>query len=364
MSKLFTPLKVGRITLNQRIAMAPMTRLRADTSHLLLPSAKEYYQQRASVPGTLIVTEATIISPRHGGYSNVPGIFNDEQIASWKEITKAVHDQGSYIFLQLWAMGRAANPSIMAHSGHDLVSASDVPMKSMFSEERHHPVPMTESEIQGTISDFAAAAEKAMLAGFDGVEIHGANGYLIDQFLQDVTNKRTDKWGGGVENRSRLAVEVTSAVVKAIGNERTAIRLSPWSRYQEMGMEDPVPQFSDVARRLAEFKLAYLHICESDGEPKESIKWLLRAYGDASPLLVAGEYDGESARKAVDTKYVDHDVVVAFGRPFISNPDLVLKVKHGLPLAPLDPATMYGQMSEGYTDYPFSERFSLEDPAL
>ncbi|KAJ5770057.1 FMN-linked oxidoreductase [Penicillium nucicola] len=362
MSKLLTPLKVGRLTLNQRMAMAPMTRLRADTSHLLLPSVKEYYQQRASVPGSLLIAEATVISPRHGGYSNVPGIFNDKQIASWKEITKAVHDKGSHIFLQLWALGRAANPGFMAQAGHELVSASDVPMKSMFGDEMHYPVPMTESGIQDAISDFAAASEKAMTAGFDGVEIHGANGYLIDQFLQDVSNKRTDKWGGSVENRSRLAVEVTNSVVKAIGNDRTAIRLSPWSQYQGMRMEDPVSQFSDVAQRLAELKLAYLHVCESEGEPKETIDWLLQAYGDASPILVAGGYDGESARKAVDITYKDYDVAVSFGRPYISNPDLVFRVKHGLPLASLDPATMYGQMSEGYIDYPFSEQFQAETP--
>ncbi|OQE10583.1 hypothetical protein PENFLA_c088G05792 [Penicillium flavigenum] len=361
MSKLFTPFKIGGMTLSQRIAMAPMTRLRADTSHLPLPSVKEYYQQRASVPGTLIVTEATVISPRHGGYENVPGIYNDQQIGSWKEVTNAVHDKGSYIFLQLWALGRAANPEFLAQRGHNLVSASDVPMKSAFSDEMHHPSPLTELGIREAISDFTTAAENAMLAGFDGVEIHGANGYLIDQFLQDVSNKRTDKWGGDIKNRSRLAVEVTRAVAKAIGNERTAIRLSPWSRYQGMGMEDPMPQFSDVAQRLADLKLAYLHVCEYDAKDKEeSIQWLLEAYENASPILLAGNYNGESARKAVDTKYAGHDVAVAFGRPYISNPDLAFRIERGLPFAPFDPATVYGQLSEGYIDYPFSEQFSKE----
>lgn len=358
MSRLFKTLKVGGKTLNQRIAMAPMTRTRADHAHVPLPTVKQYYQQRASVPGSLIVTEATVISPRHGGYPNVPGIYSKAQIAAWKEITDAVHEKGSYIYLQLWALGRAANPGFLQQHGHALVSASDVPMKSAFGNDMHYPRPLTESEISGVISDFSVAAENAMLAGFDGVEIHGANGYLLDQFLQDVSNKRTDKWGGSIENRSRLAIEVTRSVVGAIGNDRTAIRLTPFSRYQDMRMEDPVPQFSDVVQRLAEFKLAYLHVCESDAEDKvESLDWLLNAYGNASPVVVAGNYDGESAQQAVDGKYAKNDVIVAFGRHYISNPDLAFRVTRGIPLAPFDPATMYGQTSEGYNDYPFSEEF-------
>lgn len=359
MSKLFTPLKVGRMTLNQRIAMAPMTRLRADASHVPLPAVKDYYQQRASVPGSLLVTEATVISPRHGGYPNVPGIYNDEQIAAWKEVTNAVHEKGSYIFLQLWALGRTANPKFMANHGYDLVSSSDVPMKSMFSDEMHYPRPATEREIQDAVSDFATSAENAMKAGFDGVEIHGANGYLVDQFIQDVSNKRTDNWGGSIENRSRFAVDVTRAVGKAVGNDRTAIRLNPWSRYQGMRMDDPIPQFSDVAAKLTELKLAYLHVCESDAKDQgENLQWLLDAYRDASPVLVAGNYGAESAQKAVDNEYAGHDVAVAFGRPYISNPDLPFRVQQGIPFAPWDPATMYGQMSEGYVDYGFSKEFS------
>ena len=359
MSKLFKPLKIGGMTLGRRIAMAPMTRLRADSSHIPLPSVKEYYEQRASVPGSLLITEATVISPRHGGYANVPGIYTNEQVDAWREVTNAVHKKGSYIFLQLWALGRTANPGFLAQKGHNLVSASDVPMKSSFSDEMHYPSPLTELGIREAISDFVHAAENAMVAGFDGVEIHGANGYLIDQFIQDVSNRRTDKWGGGIQNRSRLAVEVTKGVAKAIGNERTAIRLSPWSTYQGMRMEDPIPQFSDVSRRLAELKLAYLHICESDAKNKEeSINWLLEAYDNASPVLVAGNYDGAAAQKALDGRYANHDVAVAFGRPYISNPDLAFRIKQGLPLAPFDPATMYGQMSEGYVDYPFSEQFN------
>lgn len=359
MSKLFAPLKIGKRTLNQRIAMAPMTRLRADQSHLPLPSVTEYYRQRASVPGSLIVTETTVISPRHGGYPNVPGIYSDSQIAGWKKVTDAVHDKGSYIYLQLWALGRAANPGFLEKGNHPLLSASDIPMKSPFSDELHRPRPMTEKEIEGSISDFTVAAENAILAGFDGVEIHGANGYLVDQFLQDISNTRTDNWGGSIKNRSRFAIEVTRAVAASIGNDRTAIRLSPWSRYQGMRMENPVPQFSDVVQQLAQLKLAYVHACESDAKDNgEGLDWLLKAYGDASPVLVAGNYNGESAQKAVDTTYAPHDVVVAFGRPYISNPDLAFKVKKGIPFVPFDSATMYGQGPKGYIDYGFSKEFS------
>ncbi|KAJ5635467.1 FMN-linked oxidoreductase [Penicillium longicatenatum] len=358
MSKLFTPLRIGGKTLNQRIAMAPMTRLRADQLHLPLPSVPKYYEQRASVPGSLIITEATVISPRHGGYPNVPGIYNDSQVAAWKEVTDSVHNKGSYIYLQLWALGRAANPAFLSQGGHPLLSASDSPMKSTFSDEIHHPRPMTEKEIYESIADFRNAARNAIKAGFDGVEIHGANGYLVDQFLQDVSNKRMDKWGGSIANRSRLAVEVTRAVVAEIGSQRTAIRLSPWSKYQGMRMEDPILQFSNVVRQLAQFKLAYLHSCEGDAKNNDGdLNWLLEAYGGSSPVLVAGNYNGTSAKTAVDTTYAKHDVVVAFGRPYIGNPDLPFRVKHGLPFAEFEPATMYGQGSEGYVDYPFSEEF-------
>ncbi|KAF9889016.1 hypothetical protein FE257_007993 [Aspergillus nanangensis] len=358
MSPLFDALKVGRMSLSHRMAMAPMTRLRADTHHVPLPSVKEYYQQRASIPGTLLVTEATVISPRHGGYPNVPGIYNEAQIAAWQEVTNAVHNNGSYIYLQLWALGRAGNPSNLQQEGHDLISSSDVPMKSAFSDEIHRPSPLPEAGIHGAITDFATAAQNAIRAGFDGVEIHGANGYLVDQFLQDVSNTRSDGWGGTVANRSRFAIEVTRAVVNAVGHDRTAIRLSPWSRYQGMRMADPIPQFTDVVKQLADFKLAYLHVCESDAKDNsENLQWLVDAYGDAGPIVVAGNYNGDSAKQALQHQYDNRDVVVAFGRPYISNPDLPFRVQKKIPFAPFDPATMYAQSSEGYTDYNFSEEF-------
>ncbi|KAL4732840.1 hypothetical protein BDV11DRAFT_201239 [Aspergillus similis] len=357
MSPLFSPIRVGRMALMHRIAMAPMTRLRADPSHIPLPSVKEYYQQRAVIPGTLLVTEATVISPRHGGYPNVPGIYTEQQIAAWKEVTKAVHEKGSYIYLQLWALGRAANPAFLQQQGLNLVSSSDVPMKSAFSDELHHPTPLTVEGIQDAITDFSTAAKNAIEAGFDGVEIHGANGYLVDQFIQDVSNKRTDSWGGNIERRSKFAVEVTRAVVDAVGQDRTGIRLSPWSRYQGMRMDDPIPQFRALVKELSQFQLAYLHVCESDSKADSHLGWLLDAYRNAGPVVVAGNYNGETAAKALETQYKDHNVVVAFGRPFIANPDLVFRVKERIPFAAYDPKNMYAQTSEGYTNYKYSKEF-------
>lgn len=353
MSKLFTPLRVGRLALNHRITMAPMTRLRADSNHVPLPSVKDYYQQRAAAPGTLLITEATVVSPRHGGYANVPGIYTDAQTEAWERVTRAVHEKGSYIYLQLWALGRTANPQFMQQQGFDdILSSSDVPMKSLFSGETHYPRPMTASEIYDAITDFEKAAKNAIKAGFDGVEIHGANGYLVDQFIQDVSNKRTDSWGGSVPNRSRFAFEVTSTVAEAVGHDRTAIRLSPWSRFQEMRMADPVPQFSHLIKSLADLNLSYVHLCES--EQGDSLHPFIDSYPQHSPLMVAGNYTPESAVKAVDMEYKDNDVTVAFGRPYISNPDLPFRAKQGIPFAPLDPKTMYAQCTEGYSDYKFS----------
>jgi NADPH2 dehydrogenase len=356
MSKLFTPLKIGRMALKHRIVMAPMTRKRASDNHIPLPSVKTYYEQRSRNPGSLLITEATVISPQHGGYAHVPGIYNDAQIQAWREVTDAVHANGSYIFLQLWALGRAASPQFMKDRGFPLVSSSDVPMKSAYNDEIHYPVPLTEQGVQDAISEFALAAKNAMVAGFDGVEIHGANGYLVDEFIQDVSNKRTDSWGGSIENRSRFAVDATRAVAEAIGGDRTAIRLSPWSKYQDMGMADPHAQFTDVVQKLAPLGLAYLHICESENRATgESIQFLLDAYGNAGPVIVAVNYTAELAHTVVEEDYAKHDVAVALGRPYLSSPDLVTRVEKGIPFSPFDPATMYGQGDNGYIDYPFSQ---------
>lgn len=362
MTKLFTPLKVGRMELAHRISMAPLTRFRADDDHVPLPFVKEYYSQRTLVPGTFVITEATLIAARAGSYPNVPGIYTPQQIAAWREITDVVHRQGSYIYLQLWALGRVANPELLKkETGGDVISSSPTPLNADSTVPRE----LTESEIQEFIGYFAQAAKNAVeQAGFDGVEIHGANGYLIDQFNQDVVNKRTDRWGGSVENRGRFAIEVTKAVVEAVGADRTAIRLSPFNTYQGMRMKDPVPQFSYLAKELAKLKLAYVHVVEprvagnTDIETSDTLDFFFEAYGNASPVVLAGGYTAKHAFNSVDNIYKDHDVVVAFGRFYISNPDLPFRVKEGIDFTPYVRDTFYlPKETRGYTDYPFSEKF-------
>ena len=370
-SKLFKPLKLGQHTLSNRIVMAPLTRFRAADDHVQLSFVKDYYAQRSCVPGTLLITEATFISPAASGFPNVPGIWNEQQISAWKEVVNAVHAKGCVIYLQLWALGRAARPKVLkTETGgkHDLISASDIAM----SENSPAPRALTEAEITTFIADYAQAAHNAVSgAGFDGVEIHGANGYLVDQFLQDVSNKRSDKWGGSIANRSRFAVEVTKAVVKAIGADKTGIRLSPYSTFQGMKMDDPIPQFTDVLQSLKPLGLAYVHLVESrisgnaDIESTEKISFAIDVWGDTSPVLIAGGFKPASARTCVDMEYADKDVAIVFGRYFISTPDLVYRIREGIELTRYDRDTFYIPKSEkGYTDYPFCERWEKDKARL
>lgn len=359
MSKLFTPLQIGNVTAQHRIIMAPLTRYRADDFHVPLPIVKEYYEQRASVPGTLLITEATFVSPRGSGFANVPGIWNDAQIAAWKEVTAAVHAKGSFIYCQLWALGRAAHVEQLESIGERLVSSSKLPLEGA-------PVPeaLVEEEIWAFVNDFKTAAENAIKAGFDGVEIHAGGGYLIDQFTQDNANKRTDKWGGSVENRSRFAIEVAKAIVSGIGAKRTAIRFGPYATFQGMRMADPVPQFTYLATQLRELKLAYLHVmlprvqANFDVETDENVDFMIQAWANTSPVLLAGGFNSELAKKTLDEEYPDRDIGAGFGRPFIANPDLPFRIKHGISLNPYIRATFYTPKSEvGYIDYPFSKEF-------
>ncbi|KAI1393141.1 FMN-linked oxidoreductase [Hypoxylon trugodes] len=366
-SRLFQPLKVGNATLQHRLVMAPLTRYRSDENGVPLPFVKEYYGQRASVPGTLLITEATYASKRGAGYLYTPGIWSKEQIAGWKEVTDAVHAKGSYIFVQLWALGRVATPETIKSLGFDLVSASNIP------SEEGKPVPreLTVDEIQSFVADFAQAARNAVEAGFDGVEIHGANGYLIDQFIQDVSNKRNDQYGGSIENRARFALEIANAVTGAIGSDRVGIRLSPWSQFQGMRMADPIPQFTYLIKELSKVKLAYLHVVQShdmlssnpeasaDFKASEQLSFAVKAWDNTSPVLIAGGYAPDTAKKLVDEVFKDNDVAVVFGRFFISTPDLPFRIKKGLPLAKYDRSTFYAAGStKGYIDYPFSEDFA------
>ncbi|RHZ71381.1 Chanoclavine-I aldehyde reductase fgaOx3 [Aspergillus turcosus] len=367
MSKLFSPIQVGRMQLDHRLAMAPMTRFRVDDDHVPLPMVKEHYEQRAVVPGTLLITEATLVSPRAGGYANVPGIWTEAQIAGWRQVTDAVHAKGSYIYMQLWGLGRVADPEVLRkEGGFDLVSSSDVPT----DEKAPAPRALTEEEIHALIGEYAQAARNAIAAGFDGVEIHGANGYLVDQFIQDTANKRTDAWGGSVEKRARFALEVLRAVVEAVGADRTGIRFSPWSPFQGMRMADPLPQFSYLARKTAEMKLAYVHLVESrisgnaDNEATDQLDFFLEVYGRASPVIIAGGYKADSAREAVDSHYKDYDVVIGIGRPWTSNPDLPFKIKAGIPLRPYEREVFYAPKDpKGYIDYELSEEFKATQVA-
>ncbi|KAG2095890.1 NADH:flavin oxidoreductase/NADH oxidase [Suillus discolor] len=258
-SALFSPIRVGNISLQHRVVLSPLTRKRAHADHVPSPQAPAYYSQRGSTPGTLLITEATFISQRAGGYDNVPGIYTDAHLEGWKKVTEAVHEKGSFIFLQLWALGRTAETAVLAKEDNSpLVSASPISVPG----ETDVPRALTTDEIKEYVATYTTAAKNAIRAGFDGVEIHCANGYLIDQFVQDVSNQRTDQYGGSIENRARFALEVTDAVVEAIGAERTGFRMSPWGVLNGMGMADPKPQFSYLVKQLRKHKLAYIHVVE------------------------------------------------------------------------------------------------------
>ncbi|KAF7872406.1 hypothetical protein EAF04_003327 [Stromatinia cepivora] len=365
-STLFTPLKVGASELQHRIAMAPLTRFRADDNHVPLPMVSDYYTQRASVPGTLLITEATFIAPQAGGYSHVPGIWSKDQITAWKKVTDAVHAKKSYIWMQLWALGRAADATYLEQTGYKVKSASDIPF-----EGGAKPEPLTEAEIKDYFGLYAQAAKNAIEAGFDGVEIHGANGYLVDQFFQDTANQRTDSWGGSIENRARFGLEVTKAVVAAVGADKTAIRLSPYSPFQGMKMADPIPQFSYIAQELKKLNLAYLHVVESritgasDVEATDKVDFIIDIWDGTSPLLLAGGFTAKSAKKAVDEEYKGKDIVIVFGRYFIANPDLPFRVKEGIEFTPYDRNFFYNKTeAQGYTTYTFSKDFEAQQKAI
>lgn len=356
-SRLFQPLKIGKLTLSHRIGLSPLSRYRASDNHVPLEFVKEYYGQRASVPGTLLITEATFISPEDGGYPNVPGIYNQEQIDAWKEITDVVHTKGSYIFCQLSALGRDVDVELASAEGIRIVSSGDIGL-----DEERRPTPLTTDEIQARVRNYANAAKNAIAAGFDGVELHGAHGYLIDQFLSDITNNREDEYGGSVESRSRFAVEVVRAVAEAVGPERTGIRLSPWSNYSNMRMADPVPQFTDVIRKINQLGIAYVHLLESrmdgnvDGEGSESLSFAFKEFD--GPILVAGGFTPELAKQVVDQDFPEKDIVIMFGRYFISTPDLPFRIREGLKLSPYNRETFYTPKTKiGYIDYTLSQEF-------
>ncbi|KAI0723895.1 NADH:flavin oxidoreductase/NADH oxidase [Cerioporus squamosus] len=351
--KLFQPVQVGEVKLAHRVVFAPCTRMRANEDNVHTTLGVTYYDQRASVPGTLLISEATIMEPQ---IPHIPGTFTDEQLAGWKKVVDAVHAKGSYIYLQLWAGGRAA---VGANKSSRLYSASAIPVKG---REDIPLFEMTVDDIKRYVELFTKSAIVAVeRAGFDGVELHGANGYLIDQFIQDVSNHRTDEYGGSIENRARFPLELVESVSKAIGIKKTAIRFSPWATGNDMGMKDPVPTFSYLVQRLAEEfpELAYLHVIEpgvsnywnipiGPGHSNDFIRdiWLPRT------LISAGRYYRKEAIERAERT----GELIAFGRLFISNPDLPLRLRKNLRLEKWDHDTYYTpEDPHGFIDYPFAD---------
>lgn len=346
MPTLFDPLDAGALHLKNRVVMAPLTRSRAGESRIPNDLMLDYYTQRAGAG--LIISEATAISRMGYGWKDAPGLYTDEHELGWKKITDAVHAKGSTMVLQLWHMGRLSHSDLL--DGDQPVSASSVRADGehrSVNKPYETPRPLSIDEIAQTVRDYADSAKRAIRAGFDGVEIHGANGYLIDQFLRDGTNQRTDQYGGSRENRARFMLEVTQAVVDAVGADRTGIRLSPANGVQYMEDSDPEGTFTAAAAALNDFNLAYLHVKEpANGDVARSS--MRRVFKNT--LIVNEGYDGQTAQDIVAIGGAD---AVAFGTKFIANPDLPERLRRNAPLNKLDGATLYKGGAQGYTDYPF-----------
>jgi N-ethylmaleimide reductase len=361
MPSLFDPIDLGAIHLKNRIAMAPLTRSRAVAGEVPNPLAVEYYAQRASVG--LIISEATQISREGQGYPDTPGVFTEEQVAGWKPITEAVHARGGKIVAQLWHVGRVSlsdyQPDGLPGYGPSAIAAVGKTMRPDFSlTEFQTPRALTLEQIEAIVADYAHAAEMARKAGFDGVELHAANGYLIDQFLKDGSNQRDDRYGGSVENRSRFMLEVTAAAVAVLGADRVGIRLSPSNKANGTFDSDPASIFLHAAAALKPFGLAYLHLIEGEpgtqmesweGAPRLAAR-IREAFG--GPLMLNGGLTKDLAQKALDDGRAD---LVSVGVPVLTNPDLVERWKRDAPLNAPDKATFYGGGAQGYTDYPFLE---------
>ncbi len=357
---LLTEVSIGALSLPNRVVMAPLTRSRAKQPGDV-PTAlnAEYYSQRATMG--LIVTEATYVSPMGKGYGMVPGIATDEQVEGWRLVTDAVHAAGGRIFLQLWHSGRISHPDLLPEGVDTPVAPSAIKAESeTYTADGRAPVAepraLEVSEIPGLIEEWRVAAANAKRAGFDGAEIHGANGYLIDQFLRDGSNTRTDEWGGSIEKRCRFALEVADAVAGEFGADRVGFRVSPTGDFNTMHDSDPVATFSHLATALGERGLAYLHVVEQfGGGPTHELAGVvpgkLRSAFDGA-YIANGDYTPDRARDAVASGRAD---LVAFGRPAIANPDLVERIRLRAPLAEADPATFYGGTEAGYTDYPTLE---------
>jgi N-ethylmaleimide reductase len=356
-TKLFEPYKLGPITLTNRTVMAPLTRNRAIAGLVPNPLAVEYYGQRASAG--LLITEASQISQQGQGYQDTPGIYSKDQVAAWRKVTDRVHADGGHIFLQLWHVGRISHVDLQ-ENGQAPVAPSAIRAKGKtfvggtFADVSE-PRALTLEEIPGIVDDFRRATANAREAGFDGVEVHGANGYLLDQFARDGTNKRTDSYGGPIENRARLMIEVARAVAAEAGAERTGIRISPVTPANDTTDSNPQPLFDYIVDQLSALKLVYIHVVEgATGGPRDIAPFdyasLRRRF--KGTYIANNGYDLALANKVLAADEAD---LIAFGKPFIANPDLVRRFKLGAPLNEPDKATFYGGGAKGYVDYPTLE---------
>ncbi len=353
---LLTPIRLGAVDAPNRLVMAPLTRMRAGPGRVPTPLMVEYYVQRASAG--LIITEATAISQQGTGCPDTPGIYTDQQVAGWRRVTEAVHRAGGRVFLQLWHMGRVSHPSFQPGGGPPVAPSAIAPRSGQALTEAGPqpyvtPRALEAEELPGIVAQYSAGAERARSAGFDGVEIHNANGYLLDQFLRDGTNQRTDDYGGPVRNRARLTLEVTAAVTQVWGAGRVGIRFSPGGVFNDMHDSNPLATFSYVLHALNRFHLAYVHLITSTeddvrhGAVAANLAALRRQF--RGPLIVANGFERATATRAVAEGLAD---AVAFGRLFLANPDLPQRFRLNAPLNSPDEATFYGGAEHGYTDYP------------
>jgi N-ethylmaleimide reductase len=348
---LFTPFTIGSLKLPQRVVMAPMTRNRAGVGQVPTALMAEYYAQRASAG--LIITEATQASLQGYGYPNTPGIHTDAQEAGWRHVTDTVHARGGRIYLQMWHAGRISHP-VMQPGGALPVAPSAIAAEGqLFTTEGPKafvtPRALELSELPGIVHEFAEGARRAKAAGFDGVEVHGANGYLLDQFLRDGSNHRTDAYGGSVEKRARLLLEVTEAVAGVLGADRVGVRLSPLNPFNSMSDSDPARTFGYAAGALDGLGLAYLHVMAPVTDPETPRLLPLMRERFRGPLMVNGGHSLQSANAVIGDGLAD---LVSFGAPYLANPDLPERLLKGAPLNPPDKASFYGGDARGYTDYP------------
>ncbi len=357
---LIRPVTIGNYQLKNRVIMAPLTRRRATDDHVATDIMAKYYRQRASAG--LIVAEATNISEQAVGYMNSPGIYTEKQVNAWKPVTKAVHEEGGLIFLQLWHVGRVSHPLLQPGGVLPVAPSAIIPKGEVLTPEGHknHETPrvLDTDEIPGIVNDYKNAAINAIKAGFDGVEIHGANRYLPDQFLHDGSNNRTDRYGGNIQNRSRFILEIVDACCTAIDSEKVGIRLSPNGNYKDVFDSDPVALYDYLINELNGFDLAYLHVMESYSPliPVEKYAKYLKVVTPhyrkiyKGKLITNVKFDYESGNKIIKEGNAD---MVAFGKAYISNPDLVERFAKGAPLTPWDESTFYHGGEKGYIDYPF-----------